>query len=82
MLTKSEVGIMGHKALNKIRFGSKIVDAMPPGKMFFVADIQKATSLDDKTLRNVLPRLLKNGHLEKNDRGQWFVPTPEEEEED
>lgn len=71
---------MGLKALDKIKFGSRVIDNMPPGKLFFVADIRKATSLDDKTLRQVLIRLLKNGHIQKNDRGQWFVPAPEEEE--
>lgn len=60
------------KPLEKIKHGPKVLDAMPMGSLFFVTDIQKATGLDDKTLRGVLSRLLKNKYLCKNERGQWF----------
>lgn len=63
---------MNSKPLEKIKHGLKIVEAMEEGKLFFVEDIRRATGLDEKTLRGVLPRLLKNRHLEKNERGQWF----------
>lgn len=61
------------KPLNKIKHGEKVIGCMSTGALFFVDDIRRATSLDDKTLRSVLSRLLKNGYLTKNDRGQWSV---------
>jgi len=61
-----------NKPLEKIKHGLKIVEAMEEGKLFFVEDIRRATGLDEKTLRGVLLRLLKNRYLEKNARGQWF----------
>ena len=60
------------KPLEKIKHGPKVVEIMPPGDLFFVDDIRRATGLDDKTLRGVLSRLLKNRHLFKNERGQWY----------
>lgn len=60
------------KPLEKIKYGLKIVETMEEGKLFFVEDIRRATGLDEKTLRGVLPRLLKNRYLQKNERGQWF----------
>jgi len=61
-----------NKPLANIKHGPKIVDAMEGGKLFFVEDIRRATGLDDKTLRGVLQRLLKNRYLHKNEKGQWF----------
>lgn len=63
---------MTKKTLENIKYGSKVINLMPEGDLFFVEDIRRATGLDDKTLKNVLSRLLKNGHLYKNERGQWF----------
>ncbi len=61
------------KALEKIKHGQHVVDSLPPGQLFFVVDIQRATGLDPKSLKSVLSRLLKNGYIEKNTRGQWFI---------
>jgi DNA-binding IclR family transcriptional regulator len=63
---------MNSKPLEKIKHGLKIVEAMEDGQLFFVEDIRRATGLDEKTLRGVLPRLLKNRYLYKNERGQWY----------
>lgn len=67
-------GTMGQKALEKIKHGSRIVDSMATGELFFVADIRRASGLDDRSLRQALERLLKNGYVQKNERGQWSVP--------
>lgn len=63
---------MTNKPLEKIKHGLKVVEAMEDGKLFFVEDIRRATGLDERTLRGVLPRLLKNRYLFKNERGQWY----------
>jgi predicted transcriptional regulator of viral defense system len=60
------------KPLEQIKHGPKILAAMEEEALFFVEDIRRATGLDEKTLRGVLSRLLKNRYLYKNDRGQWF----------
>jgi DNA-binding IclR family transcriptional regulator len=60
------------KELQSIKHGNKIVEAMPEGRLFFVEDIKRTTGIDDKTLRRVLNSLLKNGHLYKNEYGQWY----------
>jgi predicted transcriptional regulator of viral defense system len=60
------------KPLEQIKHGPKILAAMEEDALFFVEDIRRATGLDEKTLRGVLSRLLKNHHLYKNERGQWF----------
>lgn len=59
------------KPLEKIKHGQKVVDSMVSGTLYFVDDIRRATSLDDKTMPRVLNQLLKNKYIEKNDRGQW-----------
>ena len=63
------------KPLEKIKHGMKIVDSMVPGRLFFVEDIRRASGLDDRSLRSALSQLLKNGYVEKNERGQWSVST-------
>lgn len=59
------------KPLEKIKHGQKVIDSMAEGMLYFVDDIRRATSLDDKTMPRVLNQLLKNKYIEKNDRGQW-----------
>lgn len=45
---------------------------MENASVFFMEDIRRATGLDDKTLRGVMGRLMKNRHLYKNEKGQWY----------
>lgn len=66
--------MMSQKALEKIKHGEKVVTSLPVGQLFFVEDIRRATGLDERNLRQVLARLLRNGYLQKNARGQWSVP--------
>ena len=66
---------MRTKALTEIKHGQRVVDSLESGQLFFVADIKKATGLDDKTLRTVLNNLLRHQFLHNNGRGQWFLPT-------
>ena len=61
------------KPIVKIKHGTKVVEVMSEGSLFFVEDIRRATGLDEKTLRAVLASLLKNRYLQKNDRGQWSI---------
>jgi predicted transcriptional regulator of viral defense system len=60
------------KALDKIKHGTKIVNAMPEEELFFVEDIKRVTGLDDKTLRQVVNSLLKNGYVHKNEHGMLY----------
>ena len=60
------------KRLDKIKHGIKIIDAMPEEELFFVEDIKRVTGLDDKTLRQVINSLLKNGYLYKNKHGMLY----------
>ena len=61
------------KALKTIKHAQRVVESLPVGQEFFVADIQRATGLDPKSLRSVLNRMLKNGHINKNAHGLWFL---------
>jgi predicted transcriptional regulator of viral defense system len=60
------------KPLDKIKHGTKIVNAMPEEELFFVEDIKRVTGLDDKTLRQVVNSLLKNGYLYRNEHGMLY----------
>ena len=61
------------KPLASIKHGQKVIDLVEDGNLYFVDDIRRGTGLDDKTLRTVLARLLKNKYIENNGRGQWSV---------
>lgn len=63
---------MPKKTLDKIKHGQKVLDAVGDRRCF-VVDIQKASGLDDRTLRTVVNRLHKNGFLVKDVHGQWSV---------
>ena len=60
------------KPIEKIKHGPKVLASMEEEALFFYEDIRRATGLDEKTLRGVLSRLLKNHNLYKNERGQWY----------
>jgi len=60
------------KALEKIKHGQRVVDALQSGEAFFVMDIQKETGLDTKSLRQVLSNLQKHGYIMKDAKGQWI----------
>lgn len=64
---------MKTKALEDIKYGPLVIAALVPGKLYFVEDIRRASGLDDKKLRQVLASLLKHKHIDKNQRGQWFL---------
>jgi predicted transcriptional regulator of viral defense system len=51
-----------------------VIDSLQSGQLFFVNDIQKITGLDNKSLKTVLGSLLRHGHINKNEKGQWFLP--------
>lgn len=68
---------MNTKTLDKIKHGHKIINIMPPGVLFFVEDIRRASGLDSRNLKDSLNKLLKNGYLNKNERGQWFIKEDE-----
>jgi predicted transcriptional regulator len=61
------------KALEKIKHGQRVVDSLQNGNVFFVNDIQQATGLDGKSLKQVLTNLQKHGYISKNTKGQWYV---------
>jgi len=66
---------MAQKQLKDIKHGQRIVDMLEQGTGYFVADIQRITGLDAKSLRVTLYRLLKNGHLDKGEHGQLVIPS-------
>ena len=72
---------MGIKPLEKIKHGYKIFRNMRHDELYFVEDLRRLSGLDDKTLRTVLQRLLKNNYIHKNEHGQWFVPGIADDEE-
>lgn len=60
------------KSVKDIKHGQRVIDSLK-GVKFFVSDVQRATGLDEKSLKQVLNQLSRHGHICKNDRGQWFV---------
>ncbi len=65
---------MAQKQLKDIKHGQRVVDSLDFTELYFVVDIQRKTGLDPKSLKSTLNRLLKNGFMDKNNRGQWYVP--------
>lgn len=65
---------MAKKNLDDIKYGVNVIKALQTHKKYFVNDIKRATGLEQKALVKVLQTLLKNEYLEKNDKGQWYVP--------
>lgn len=60
---------MSVKALEKIKYGDRVISVLTSPKMF--EEIRRSTFLDQKTLQTCLANLTKHGYIKKDERGQY-----------